>query len=210
MAGAAGLNSAASEARDSSVSILLARWRDGEAEALQALTPLIYDNLRQIAARYMASENAGHTLSATALVHEAYIRLLGADVPWQDKSHFLAIASREMRRVLVDHARSNKRQKRGGEWFRVSLNDIDHAEEENTLDVIAIESAMLRLETLDERKAQVIDLMVFGGLTALEAAQVLRVSEVTVRREWRMAKAWLHHELLPSSPSQVRNAAVHD
>ncbi|MBS1834512.1 MAG: sigma-70 family RNA polymerase sigma factor [Acidobacteria bacterium] len=208
---AVGLNRVASDAHDSSVSILLARWRGGEADALQALTPLIYENLKQIAARYMAGENAGHTLSATALVHEAYLRLLGAEVSWQDKSHFLAIASREMRRVLVDHARSNKRQKRGGEWFRVSLNDIDHAKEANTLDVIAIESALLHLEQIDERKAQVIDLMVFGGLTAVEAAHVLQVSEVTVRREWRMAKAWLHHELLASSTSRRSSPpAVHD
>ncbi|BDC51458.1 DNA-directed RNA polymerase sigma-70 factor [Bryobacterales bacterium F-183] len=197
---AAGQNDVASEPRDQSVTILLTRWRNGESEALTALAPIIYENLRQIAQRYMAGENPGHTLSATALVHEAYIRLLGADVPWQDRSHFLAIASREMRRVLVDHARSSKRQKRGGEWFRVSLDEVDHAQEENTLDVIAIEAALLRLEAIDPRKAQVIDLMIFGGLTAIEAAEVLKVSEVTVRREWRLAKAWLHHELL-SSPS---------
>src|SRR5512140_2247396 len=107
------------ENHDVSVSVLLTRWRSGETEALNSLTPLIYENLRQIAKRYMVGEGKDHTLSATALVHEAYIRLLGADVPWQDKAHFLAVAAREMRRVLVDHARSSNRQKRGGEWRRV-------------------------------------------------------------------------------------------
>ncbi len=183
------------ENHDVSVSVLLTRWRSGETEALNSLTPLIYENLRQIAKRYMAGEGKDHTLSATALVHEAYIRLLGADVPWQDKAHFLAVAAREMRRVLVDHARSSNRQKRGGEWRRVTLQDFDKASEQATFDVIAIEEALGRLGAFDERKAQVVDLIIFGGLTATEAAEVLGISEVTVRREWRMAKAWLGHEL---------------
>lgn len=177
------------------MSVLLARWRNGDAQVLESLTPLIYDNLRQIARRYMSQENTGHTLSATALVHEAYLRLLGADVPWQDKAHFLAVAAREMRRVLVDHARSSKRQKRGGEWRRVTLQNLDPAAETSTVDVVAIEDALQKLAAFDARKANVVDLIVFGGLTAIEAGEVLGVSEVTVRREWRMAKAWLGHEL---------------
>ncbi len=183
------------EEQDRAVSVLLAQWRKGDERVLESLTPLIYDNLRQIARRYMSSEGDGHTLSATALVHEAYIRLIGADVPWQDKAHFLAVAAREMRRVLVDHARSNNRQKRGGDWRRVTLQDFDQASEQSTFDIIAIEAALQKLSVFDERKARVVDLMVFGGLTAIEAAEVIGVSEVTVRREWRMAKAWLGHEL---------------
>jgi RNA polymerase sigma factor (TIGR02999 family) len=181
---------------DHSVTQLLARWRSGEADALQALTPLIYDNLRQIANRYMSSEASGHTLSATALVHEVYLRLMGANVPWQDKAHFLAIAAREMRRILVDHARNANRQKRGGDWQRVTFQDFDQAVEESHIDIIAVEEALTRLNEIDERKAQIIDLIIFGGLTAQEAGQVLGVSEVTVRREWRLAKAWLQHELV--------------
>lgn len=183
------------EEQDRAVSVLLAQWRNGDEQVLESLTPLIYENLRQIARRYMSSESDGHTLSATALVHEAYIRLIGADVPWQDKAHFLAVAAREMRRVLVDHARTNNRQKRGGDWRRVTLQDFDQASEQSTFDIIAIESALQKLSAFDERKARVVDLMVFGGLTATEAAEVIGVSEVTVRREWRMAKAWLGHEL---------------
>jgi RNA polymerase sigma factor (TIGR02999 family) len=184
-----------SEDRDQAVSAMLAQWRNGDEQVLQSLTPLIYENLRQIARRYMLSEHGGHTLSATALVHEAYIRLIGADIPWQDKAHFLAVAAREMRRVLVDHARTNNRQKRGGDWRRVTLQDFDQASDQSTFDIIAIEAALEKLNTFDERKARVVDLMVFGGLTATEAAEVIGVSEVTVRREWRMAKAWLGHEL---------------
>lgn len=184
-----------SEDQDRAVSVMLAQWRSGDEQVLQSLTPLIYENLRQIARRYMLSEHGGHTLSATALVHEAYIRLIGADIPWQDKAHFLAVAAREMRRVLVDHARTNNRQKRGGDWRRVTLQDFDQASDQSTFDIIAIEAALEKLNTFDERKARVVDLMVFGGLTATEAAEVIGVSEVTVRREWRMAKAWLGHEL---------------
>ena len=194
------------EDQDQAVSAMLAQWRDGDEQVLQSLTPLIYENLRQIARRYMLSEGGGHTLSATALVHEAYIRLIGADVPWQDKAHFLAVAAREMRRVLVDHARTNNRQKRGGDWRRVTLQDFDQASEQSTFDIIAIESALQKLSAFDERKARVVDLMVFGGLTATEAAEVIGVSEVTVRREWRMAKAWLGHELAthaaPADPDE--------
>jgi RNA polymerase sigma factor (TIGR02999 family) len=186
---------------DRSVTQLLARWRSGEADALQALAPLIYDNLRQIAARYMSSEATGHTLSATALVHEVYLRLMGANVPWQDKAHFLAIAAREMRRILVDHARNANRQKRGGDWQRVTFQDFDQAVEESRIDIIAVEEALTRLQEIDERKAQIIDLIIFGGLTAQEAGQVIGVSEVTVRREWRLAKAWLQHELVTQMKS---------
>lgn len=174
---------------------LLARYRQGEREAIQWLTPLIYQNLRQIASRYMMGEKKDHTLSPTALVHEAYLRLLGSEISWQDKAHFLAIAAREMRRILVDHARATNRQKRGGDWQQVEFRDLDQPVENSVISVIQIDDVLERLRTIDERKAQVIDLTVFGGLTAVEAAEVLGVSEVTVRREWRMAKAWLQHEL---------------
>ncbi len=178
-----------------SITALLTRYRQGEREAIQWLTPLIYQNLRQIASRYMLGEKKDHTLSPTALVHEAYLRLLGSEISWQDKAHFLAIAAREMRRILVDHARATNRQKRGGEWHQVEFHDLDQPVENSVISVIQIDDVLERLRIIDERKAQVIDLTIFGGLTAIEAAEVLGVSEVTVRREWRMAKAWLQHEL---------------
>lgn len=184
-----------SDGPDPSVTILLARWRGGDAQALESLTPLVYENLRQIAARQMSREKSGHTLSATALVHEAYLRLLGADVPFQDRAHFLAVAAREMRRVLVDSARAKHRQKRGADWQRVSWPGDGPAVEEAAADVLAIQDALDRLATLDSRKAQVVDFMIFGGLTALESAEVLGISEATVNREWRLARAWLQHEL---------------
>ena len=143
----------------------------------------------------MVGEKKDHTLSPTALVNEAYLRLLGSEICWQDKAHFLAIAAREMRRILVDYARSTNRQKRGGEWHQVEFQDLDQPVENSVLSVIQIDDALEKLRAIDERKAQVIDLTIFGGLTAIEAAEVLGISEVTVRREWRMAKAWLQHEL---------------
>jgi RNA polymerase sigma factor (TIGR02999 family) len=145
----------------------------------------------------MTREKQGHTLCATAVVHEAYLRMLGKDLEWQDRAHFLALAAREMRRLLVDHARGRNRDKRGGEWQRISFTSAGEGAlgGGQPIDVLAVEEALTKLESFDERKARITDLIVFGGLTIPETAAALGVSEATVNRDWRMAKAWLQHEL---------------
>ncbi len=181
---------------EDSITQLIAQWRAGDGAALDALTPLVYDSLRQIASRHLARENAWHTLSPTAVVHEAYLRLQGYQAGVQDRAHFLALAAREMRRVLVDYARRVKSQKRGGaDWQRVTLSDDGAVEETRAVDVIAIEEALTKLAAIDQRKARIVDLMVFGGLTADETAEVLQISSSTVNREWRFARAFLQNEL---------------
>ena len=183
---------------DASITQLIAKWRGGDYAALEALTPLVYDNLRQIASRHMAKENSWHTLSPTAVVHEAYLRLQSYQSGVQDRAHFLALAAREMRRVLVDHARRFKSQKRGGaDWQRVTLSGDGAAEETKAVDILAIEEALAKLAALDERKARIVDLMIFGGLTADEAAEAMEISSSTVNREWRIARAFLQNELKP-------------
>lgn len=180
---------------NSEITALLVRWREGDDGALNALTPLVYDNLRHIAARYLTRERDGFTLCATEVVHEAYQRLAGADVAWQDRAHFLAIASRQMRQVLVDYARNKGRRKRGGdEWQRVTLNDAEGADPQQ-VDILSIQEALERLAAFDARKAEIVDLMVFGGLKGKDVADTLGISEHTVWREWRMARAWLYQEL---------------
>lgn len=181
---------------ESPVTVLLIRWRDGDEAALNELTPLVYDNLRRIAARHLAGERAGFTLCATEVVHEAYQRLLGANVAWQDRAHFMAIASRQMRQVLVDYARTKGRQKRGGDdWQRVTLTERGEAAGGEQIDILAIQDVLEKLAAFDQRKAQLVDLMVFGGLKGNEVAELLGIPEHTVWREWRLARAWLHHEL---------------
>ncbi len=178
------------------ITVLLARWREGDASALEELTPLVYDNLRRLAAHYMAGEKPGHTLTATAVVHEAYLRLLGTSAAFHDRAHFLATAARQMRRVLVDHARQRGRRKRGGEeWRRVTLTTAIESPDGGFADILAVQEALERLEQFDPRKVQVIDLLVFGGLTVEETAEALKISPATVDREWRMGRAWLRHEL---------------
>lgn len=164
--------------------------------ALNELTPLVYDNLRHIAARYLSRERQGFTLCATEVVHEVYQKLAEADLALQDRAHFLAIASRQMRQVLVDYARTRKRQKRGGdEWQRVTLAEIGEAADSEQVDILCIQEALERLTAFDPRKAEIVDLMVFGGLKGKDVAELLVIPEHTVWREWRMARAWLHHEL---------------
>lgn len=178
------------------ITVLLVRWREGDLEALNALTPLVYNNLRNIASRHLARERAGFTMCATEIVHEAYQRLASADVSWQDRAHFLSIASRQMRQVLVDYARTKGRQKRGGEdWQRVTLTESGEPADSEQVDILCIQEALERLAAFDPRKAQIVDLMVFGGLTGKDIAGVVGISEPAVWREWRMARAWLHNEL---------------
>jgi len=182
---------------DSSIiTALLVRWRQGDANALDALTPLVYNNLRNIAARHLSRERAGVTLCATEVVHEAYRKLASAEVSWQDRAHFLAIASRQMRQVLVDYARTRGRRKRGGDdWQRVTLSEVSEGADDHTVDILSVQEALERLAALDERKAEIVDLIVFGGLKGKDVAEVTGIPEHTVWREWRMARAWLHNEL---------------
>jgi len=177
---------------------LLIAWSKGDARALEQLAPLVYAELRKLAHRYMNRERAGHTLQTTALVHEAFLRLLGnPQESWQNRAHFYAIAAQMMRRILVDYARTNLRAKRGGETTRIALEDIDALVAEPALnpDVTALDAALEKLAEIDPRRSRVVELRFFGGLTVEETAQVLQVAPDTVVRDWRVAKAWLFRYL---------------
>jgi RNA polymerase sigma-70 factor (ECF subfamily) len=181
---------------DRDVTALLMAWRAGDEEALSHLTTLVYDELHRLAERYMRGERAGHSLQTTALVNEAYIKLVdSSQVRWQNRAHFFAIAAQVMRRILVDFARRRRYQKHGGDWHRVTLAEgLDVATNVNN-DLVAVDQALQELATLDPRKAQVIELRFFGGLSLEETAEALKVSTDTVGRDWRAAKAWLTREL---------------
>ena len=179
------------------VTVLLRRWSDGDEDALDRLMPLIYDQLRGVAHRRLEGERTGHTLQTTALVHEAYARIADADLRWEDRAHFFALAARTMRRILVDYARARMAAKRGGDEDPLSLDDlsVELPDEGRDANVIALHEALERLEAQDERKARVIEAHVFGGLTYEETAKALGISPATVDRDLRMAKAWLSREL---------------
>lgn len=177
---------------------LLIAWSQGDAAALEQLAPLVYAELRKLAHRYMSRERAGHTLQTTAVVHEAFLRLLSnPQENWQNRAHFYAIAAKMMRRILVDYARANSRAKRGGETARVSIEDIDAPVADVALnpDVIALDEALEKLTEIDPRRARVVELRFFGGLSVEEAAHVLQVAPDTVVRDWRVARAWLFRYL---------------
>jgi RNA polymerase sigma-70 factor (ECF subfamily) len=175
---------------------LLLKWGQGDETALGRLIPLVQRELHQIARRCMAGERAGHSLQATVLVNEAYLRLINAkDVPWQDRAHFLAVAARVMRRILVDHARARHYQKRGGEAVRVTLDKALVVASEPDQDFVALDEALTALAAVDARKSQVVEMRFFGGLTIDETAAALQVSRDTVKRDWNMAKLWLLREL---------------
>jgi RNA polymerase sigma-70 factor, ECF subfamily len=176
------------------VTRLLAEWAKGDAQALDELTPLVYRELRQLAASCLRKERQGHTLQPTALVHEAYLRLVDQESPsWQNRSHFFGVAARLMRQILVDHARRKQAGKRAGQ--KVSLEEAVIFQPELSRDLIALDSGLNALEKLDPRKCKVVELHYFGGLSMDEIAQTLGVSTVTVRRDMRMAEAWLHHQM---------------
>ncbi|HWW86289.1 MAG TPA: sigma-70 family RNA polymerase sigma factor [Vicinamibacterales bacterium] len=178
------------------VTRLLIDWSDGRAEALDRLLPIVYGELHRLAQRQMRQERAGHTLQATALVHEAYLKLVDQRrVQWRNRAHFFGVAAQVMRRILVDHARSHAAQKRGGGWEALSLDDAPMIAVEPAVDVVALDDALNRLGALDVQQAKVVELRYFGGLTIDETAEVLRVSPATVSREWTLAKAWLFGEL---------------
>ena len=171
---------------------LLLAWGTGDEAALRRLVPLVQDELHRIAKKCMSGERLEHSLQATALVNEAYMRLVGAQhVDWQNRKHFLAMAATIMRRILVDHARSKHYQKRGGGGVRVTLDDQNVAAAEPGRDLVALDDALAELAKSDERKSRIIELRFFGGLTVEETAAVLDVSVDTVKRDWKLAKAWL-------------------
>jgi len=180
------------------VTRLLQQWRGGSHEALDELMPVVYDELRRLAKRCLYSERPGHTLRATALVHEAYIRLMNADVGWQDRAHFYAVAARVLRRILVEYARSHSRQKRGGGEEIVPLDEAVLVGPQAAAVVLDLDEALQRLAALDPRKSEIIQLLFFGGLTYDETAAALDISPATVHRELKLAKAWLHRELAES------------
>jgi len=178
------------------ISELLAAWSNGERAALDQLMPLVYDELRRIAHRYLGRERAGHTLQTTALVNEAYLKLFNErEMRWQNRAHFFAVAAQLMRMILVDYARSRNYIKRGGGAQRVSFDEALAVSQERAGELIALDEALKTLAEIDERKSRVAELRFFGGLSVEETAEVLKVSPVTVMREWRLAKAWLHREL---------------
>jgi RNA polymerase sigma factor (TIGR02999 family) len=175
---------------------LLHEWSAGDQQALETLTPLVYEELRKQAARYLRRERQGHTLQTTALIHEAYLRLVDArDVNWQGRAHFFAIAANLMRRILVDHARRRDASKRGGSFVRMSLDETLAVAEEVEVDLIAIDEALDRLAALDPQQARVVELRFFSGLTVEETAAALGVSPKTVKRDWAVARAWLRREI---------------
>jgi RNA polymerase sigma factor (TIGR02999 family) len=178
------------------VTQLLASWRSGDQEALDKLMPLVYDELRRIASRHMKRERAGHTLQTSAVVNEAYLRLVGQrDVEWKDRVHFFAVAAQVMRHLLVDHARTRGRIRRGAGARQVSLDEAAIVTNQKAEEVLALDSALTKLAAIDPRKVKVVELRYFSGLSAEETAEVLGVSEITVKREWLKAKAWLYREL---------------
>lgn len=177
------------------VTQLLERWREGQSEALDELLPLVYEELRRLAAHYLGKERRGHTLQATALVHEAYVRLLGKPLQVEDRSHFFAVAARAMRRVLVDHARRHQADKRIGPQDKVSLEDGPELSVQPDVDVLALHEALERLGQVNPRQAKLVEIRYFGGLKNREAAEVLGVSLGTVERDWQVARLWLHRQL---------------
>ncbi len=174
---------------------LLARWRDGDPSALDALVPLVHQELHRLAGIYMRGERPGHTLQTTALVNEAYLRLHEAGgIRWQNRTHFFAVAARAMRRILVDVARAHRRHKRDG-GRQVDLDEAMSIAIERSPDLIAVDDALTTLSSLDQRQSQIVELKFFGGLTETEIAELLNVSPRTVSGEWRLARSWLLREL---------------
>ncbi|MFL6468711.1 MAG: sigma-70 family RNA polymerase sigma factor [Pyrinomonadaceae bacterium] len=183
---------------------LLADWCNGDESVPEKLFPLVYQELKRIARRHMRNESPGHTLQTTALVNEAYLRLVDQKrVSWQNRAHFYAIAAQTMRRILVDHARSHARLKRGGDASRVSLDEAAAISLGESADLLALDGALEELARIDKRRSQVVELRFFGGLSNAEIAEVLKIAPNTVMRDWNLARAWLYHEM--SGPGSISN-----
>ena len=186
------------EENSQQITQLLEQWSNGDAEVLDALMPLVYVELRRQAAGYLRRERSNHTLQPTALINEAYLKLIDQrSVKWQNRAHFFAIAAQAMRRILVDYARERKREKRGGAAENLPLDEaLTIVSQEKSVDLVALDEALNKLAKFDERQAKVVELRYFSGLSIDETAEVLSVSNVTIRRDWNMAKAWLHQEIV--------------
>ncbi|HKF42343.1 MAG TPA: sigma-70 family RNA polymerase sigma factor [Thermoanaerobaculia bacterium] len=180
---------------------LLRRWKEGDGRALEELMPIVYGELRRLAAHYLQIERSGHTLQPTALVHEAYLRLVDQkNVAWQNRAHFFGIAAQMMRRILVDHARRRAAQKRDAAAYRLDLEDPGRPADREP-ELLAVHEALTELERLDARQARIVELRFFGGLSVEETAEAAGVSTATVKREWRTARAWLRRELDTAGPN---------
>ncbi len=183
------------ESRETVTQMLL-DWSSGDREALEKLTPLVYDELRRLARHYLRREREGHTLQSTALVHEVFLRLFDQEkVNWKDRAHFYGVCAKLMRRVLVDYARQRRYAKRQGEAHKVSLDQAAMVSAGRAAELMAVDDALVGLEGLDPRKSRIVELRFFGGLTIEETAQVLNASHATIEREWNAARAWLYHEI---------------
>ena len=186
------------------ISVLLRAWSEGDQGALERLTPIVYEELRRLARRYMRGERPGHSLQATALVNEAYTRLVDYKrMQWRDRAHFFAVSAQLMRRILVEHARRHN-LKRGGGVHPVSLEETAVVCGDQDADLVALDDAMNALSQLDPRKVQVVEMRFFGGLSVEETAEVLKVSPVTVKRDWRAARTWLYRELTGTTTNEPR------
>jgi RNA polymerase sigma factor (TIGR02999 family) len=181
------------------ITVLLNQLGAGDKEAGDRLFPLVYQELKKMAARYMRAERADHTLQPTALVHEAYLKLVDQSIEWHNRKHFFAVAAQVMRRILVDFARQASSEKRGGKRQKITLDAALAYRDDRSNDVIAVDEALMRLEKLDQRQCRVVELRFFAGLSIEETADALELSERTVKREWTLAKAWLYSELAQSS-----------
>ena len=187
--------------QEEDVTRLLLAWRDGDEDALARLMPVVYDELRCLAASYMRRERPDHTLQATALLNEAYLRLIDQTrVSWQGRAHFFGIAARMMRRILMDHARQHRAVKRGSGGRKLPLEDALEEPMRQDVDLLALDEALTRLERLDPRQSQVVELRFFAGLEVTEVAEVLGISTATVKREWAVARTWLHREIRAPTP----------
>jgi RNA polymerase sigma factor (TIGR02999 family) len=178
---------------------LLRQWGKGDKAALDELMPIVYDQLHKLASRCMRAERPGNTLRATALVHEAYLRLIDSEVAWQDRVHFFAVSARLLRRILVDHAKANRRHKRGGGAEKIPLDEAVMVGPQSTAELLELDLALEHLAAQDKRKSEVVELLCFGGLTYDETAEALHISPATVHRELQLARAWLHRELSRST-----------
>jgi RNA polymerase sigma factor (TIGR02999 family) len=183
---------------------LLVEWSHGDQNALERLTPLVYSELRRLARRHLSRERSDHTLQSTALVHEAYLRLIDQhSVQWQNRAHFFGVAAQLIRRILIDHARARQAGKRGAGACLLSLDEaLDSPAEGRALDIVALDDALEQLATIDPRQSRIVELRFFAGLTVQETAEVLNISTPTVNREWNAAKAWLFRELNRRGPEQ--------
>ena len=178
------------------VTDLLVEWGKGDQEALNQLMPLVYDELHRLAGRHLRHERPGHTLQTTALVHEAYLKMVDQkNMTWQNRVQFFAASAQVMRHILVDHARSRRALKRGGENLRLSLDEAKVSSEEKNADLLSLNEALNSLAAIDPQQSRVVELRIFGGLTVEETAEALGISTRTVKREWSMAKAWLHRQI---------------